>query len=415
MNVLIINQYAYAPFHHGGTRHFMLARELQRHGHRTLIVSTSFFHKSQSETRLAAGEKRRLEDVEGVRFLWVRTPAYRGNGPGRMRNMISFAWQIAASLALPADFVPDVIYSSSPQLLSSLSAQHLARRLGVPHVFEIRDLWPQTFVDLKTWPSWHPWIRILDLIQRHLYRRADHVITTLPDAAEYIIRHGGRKEAITWITNGIDVANLSAPSPQRPAPRPFVLMHAGVHTRSTGLDQALDAAAILKRQGLGDDIRLVLLGDGPDKDRHRRRAARENLTNVEFLDPVPRREVQDHLAGADGFLLLRAPSPVHRWGISPHKLADYFAAGRPVVFCVDSPWNPVQNVGAGVTAECGRAESLAAAIAELAETGTSGRQIMADRGRAYLMQDMDITILGERLNSVLTSVASPEMIPRKHP
>lgn len=403
MNVLIINQYAYAPFHHGGTRHFMLARELQRHGHRALIVATSFFHKSQSETRLAPRQKRAEELIDDVRFLWLRTPPYRGNGPGRVRNMASFACQIAR-LELPADFHPDIVYSSSPQLLSSLAAQHLAKRLGLPHVFEIRDLWPQTFVDLGTWPSWHPWVQTLGLIQKRLYRHAAHVITTLPNAADYIIANGGRQEAVTWITNGIDVENLGAPSPQRREPRPFILMHAGVHARSTGLDHALDAAAILMSKGHGDDIRLVLLGDGPDKERHRRRAEREGLANVEFRDPVPKSEVQAHLAGADGFLLIRAPSPVHRWGISPHKLADYFAAGRPVVFCVDSSWNPVNTVGAGMTATCGCAASLADAITELASAGSVARQDMADRGREYLLQEMDTRILGQRLINVLTSV-----------
>ena len=404
MKVLIVNHYAYAPFQHGGVRHFMLAKELQRLGHETLIVSTSFFHKSQSETRLEPGEKHRLETIDGVRFLWLKTPPYKGNGVGRIRNMLSFAWQVLRRSGFPSDFAPDVVYSSSPQLLSSLAAERLARKLGVPHVFEIRDLWPQTFVDLGNWSPSHPWIRMLDLIQRHLYRRADHVVSTLPSAAPYIVEHGGRKEAITWITNGIDLREAPEPKPLADNGRPFVLAHAGVHAVSTGLDAALDAAGILIAKGRGADIEFVFWGSGPEKARQLNRIENEGLTNVVFHDPVPKSEIHDKLAVADGFLLTRAPSPIHRWGISPHKLADYFAAKRPVVFSVDSEWNPVAEVNAGTTALPGDAASLADAIVRLVDTPVDERRSMAERGYDFMKSEMEIRILGSRLERVLKSV-----------
>ena len=401
MKVLMVNQYAYAPFHHGGTRHYMLARELISRGHQVRIISTSFFHKSQEETRLAPGEAWRLEEVDGVEFLWLRTPPYKGNGPGRMRNMLSYAWQVWRERGPRPSYEPQIVYSSSPQLFAGLAAQFLARRHGVPHVFEIRDLWPQTFVDLGSWSAGHPWIRVLDQIQRYLYRHADQVISTLPAAAPYIAAHGGDEGRVTWITNGIDPALLPAPAPLLPEPQPFTFLHAGVHAVSTGLDLILEAAEELQQRGLGDAIRIVFLGDGPEKARQQAWVDQRNLTNVVFEDPVPKQQVFEKLAEADGFLLTRKPSPIHQWGISPHKLADYFAARRPVIFCVDSPWNPVASERAGLSTEPGDAASLAQAMADLAATPVAEREAMAQRGHDYMTRELDIAHLGGKLEKVL--------------
>jgi glycosyltransferase involved in cell wall biosynthesis len=401
MKVLIVNQYAYAPFHHGGTRHYMLARELLARGHRVRIISTSFFHKSQEETRLKPGQPYLLEEIDGVEFLWLRTPPYRGNGVGRVRNMLSYAWQVWREAGPSARFLPEVIYSSSPHLFAGLAAHKLSRRLNVPHVLEIRDLWPQTFVDLGNWSAGHPWIRLLDRVQRHLYRHADQVISTLPAAAPYITAHGGREDRVTWITNGISPSLLPPPTPLRTAPTPFVFMHAGVHAVSTGLDLIIEAAHLLHKQGLGDNIRVVLLGNGPEKSRQQELAKSLGLSNVEFWDPVPKHQVFDKLAMADGFLLPRKPSPIHQWGISPHKLADYFAARRPVVFCVDSPWNPVEAERAGLTAEPGNPASLADAMARLAASSQEEREAMARRGYDYMTRELDIAHLGRKLEDVL--------------
>ncbi len=401
MKILIVNQYAYAPFHHGGTRHYMLARELLSLGHQVRIISTSFFHKSQEETRLEPGEPYRLEMIDGVEFLWLRTPPYRGNGLGRIRNMLSYAWQVWREKGPQPGYRPDVIYSSSPQLFAGLAAQRLAGRLGVPHVFEIRDLWPQTFVDLGSWSPRHPWIQVLDRVQRHLYRNADQVISTLPTAAPYIAAHGGRQDKVTWITNGISPALLPPPVPLRKDPAPFVFMHAGVHAVSTGLDIIIDAAELLQAEGLGKALRIILLGDGPEKNRHEEMVRQRGIGCVEFWDPVPKKQVFEKLALADAFLLTRKPSPIHQWGISPHKLADYFASCRPVVFCVDSPWNPVESERAGLSAEPGNAASLATAMAALAATPNHEREAMADRGLAYMKRELDIAHLGKKLEGVL--------------
>ena len=94
MNIWIVNQYAIPPTRPGITRHFSFAAALNRRGHNVTLIASSFDHVTQKETRLNSGEMCRLETIEGVRFLWLRTPPYQGNTTRRVGNMLVFAWRL---------------------------------------------------------------------------------------------------------------------------------------------------------------------------------------------------------------------------------------------------------------------------------------------------------------------------------
>ena len=91
--VWILNHYAQEPGGPGGTRHFHLAEHLTAHGWQASLIAASV-ELNTGRQRLATGERLRHERVGGIPFLWVRTPTYRGNGAGRMRNMLSYCWRV---------------------------------------------------------------------------------------------------------------------------------------------------------------------------------------------------------------------------------------------------------------------------------------------------------------------------------
>ena len=147
MKIWIFNHYALPPGASGGTRHYTLARYLQDSGHRVTIIASGYNHWRRREEHLAAGESWRQSTVDGVSFIWLRTPPYGGN-PGRMWNMAVYglrAWRGSWLSAIGER--PDVILGSSPHLFAALAAQ-LACCFRVPFLLEIRDIWPQILVDL---------------------------------------------------------------------------------------------------------------------------------------------------------------------------------------------------------------------------------------------------------------------------
>lgn len=401
MHVWIINQYAYTPEHSTGTRHWSLARRLVELGHHVTIVSSSFFHTARRETRLAGAETHKREVIDGVDYLWLRAPAYGGNSLGRLWNMLAFAWRVWRQCGATDIEPPDVVIGSSPQLFAAWSAERLARRHGVPYVLEIRDLWPESFVSLGHMTQWHPLVLALSFLERLLYRRASRILSLLPNAADYIVQHGGNADKIEWLPNGIDFS-LVPPSAPAPTNDQFTLVFAGSHGAANGLDQLLDAAKLLQGRDTGDCIRLQLVGDGPEKPRLQQRTVTEEIRNVDFLPPVPKQQIYNVLAAADACLMLLEDSPVFRWGISPNKLFDYMASSRPVVFSVSTNFNPISEAKAGITVRPGDVDALADGIEQMANTPLAERQAMGVRGREYVERHHNFRALGDKLERVLT-------------
>lgn len=91
MKIWIFNHYASPPDRAAGTRHYDFGKVLAEAGHDVTIFASSFSHFSRAEERLADGERGRVQEVGGVRFVWVRTTPYAGNDYRRLVNMLSYA------------------------------------------------------------------------------------------------------------------------------------------------------------------------------------------------------------------------------------------------------------------------------------------------------------------------------------
>jgi len=405
LRVWIVNQYAVAKDQPGGARPFALARELALRGHEVTVVAASFNHWTRCETRLRTGEDERLEDCDGVRFLWLRVPAYPGSTVRRFLSMAAFAKAVYFSPTLRAMPPPHAILGSNPHLFGALAAERLANDLGATFAFELRDIWPQSLVDYGRMSEGHLAIRVLRRIERHLYRKAAAIATLLPASKQYLVDHGADPSGIVWIPNGVYLPDLPEVSPA-PGNRPFVIAFVGIHGVANGLGTVLDAAKMLQDRGEGETVRFRFVGDGGEKQALVERARAHGLSNVEFLDPVPKGDVPGVIAAADAGLMILKTSPVFRWGVSPNKLFDYFGAGRPVLFSVEAGNNPVEEAGSGVTVRPDDAGALAAGALELARTDPGRLREMGLAGRAYVEAHHDLAKLGGTLEGMLVNAVS---------
>jgi glycosyltransferase involved in cell wall biosynthesis len=245
------------------------------------------------------------------------------------------------------------------------------------------------------------------------------VISLLPGAAEYITAAGVPREKIIFIPNGIAQLTPAPPGPATSAladqVRRFrevngpgaglVAGYVGSHGAANGVDVLVRAAAVLRDRGVGD-IALVLVGDGPDKQRCERLAAGLGLgSNVLFAPPVPKREVPGLLEALDVTLFPLRDVPVFRYGLSSNKLFDYLASGRPVICASALADNPVRASGGGICVRPEAPEAVADALAELAKAGPDRRRAIGEQGRAWVYRHHDMTMLGERFLRALESIA----------
>jgi glycosyltransferase involved in cell wall biosynthesis len=401
VNVWVIHQHAIPPERPGGTRHFSIARNLRGEGINLHIVASNVDYLSRSEGVGPAGRMVWTEVRDGVPFHWVRTPRPGKSLLSRARGMLAFGARVRRHQWLTTLPVPDVIVGSSPSPLAALAGAALARRHRVPFVAEIRDVWPQSLIDIGRLSPHHPGILILGAVERRLYAGASRIITLLPGAAAHIEKVvPGSGARTTWIPNGVDV-RLFPPPPGPPRTGPLVLMYAGAHGRANGLDTILDAFRILQPEVRAGRVRCILMGDGPEKPRLKGRASEENIQGLEFEGPVPKDQVMSRLARAHGFLMVLRDSPVFRWGISPNKLFDYMMMGRPVLFSVRTPFNPIENSGGGISVSPENPEALASAVLELLSLSSEARAAMGARGRVWVQQHHDMACLAGEFGEVL--------------
>lgn len=403
MRIWIVNQYAIALDQAGGTRHSGLARELVRRGHEVVLISSSFDYFTRTETRLEPGEHWRVENEEGVYRVWLRVPGYSVNSLGRLWSMMSFARNVlryAKTWPVPD---PDIVVGSTPHLFAPYAAERIAHRANVPFVLEVRDLWPQSLVDVGGVSPRHPIVKGMECIERYLYRHADWSVSLLPGAAPHMVSRGARANRFSWLPNGVDLGLVPKPT-HPPSDGPFTVIYAGQHGVANALDSLLDAAAILKREGRGDQIHFRFFGAGTEKPRLEERARTEGLTNVEFREPVSKDRIYDELARGHAFIATLRNIELYRFGISLNKIYDYMAMARPTVFGARAFNNPIDEADAGITVPPEDAAAMATAVIRLADMDFAERWQMGLRGRRFAELNYDTRQLAGRLEAVLAHV-----------
>lgn len=394
-NIWILNHYA-GNAESPSTRHYDLSKALVRKGHAVTIFASGFSYQKFVEERLLAGEKWKVENHDGVRFVWIKTFPYKGNEWRRVINMLSYAWRVIW-VGKKIDDTPDVIIGSCVHPFAVLSAYILSKLKRSRFFFEVRDLWPQTLIDMGSLSEKSPFAWGLRKLERFLYQKAEKIITLLPYADQYITKLGIPKEKIVWIPNGADLSRYDGiRGYDGGLSNPFKIMYLGAHGKANALDVILDAAAILQGMGL-DGIRFIFVGDGPEKKSLIDYSNSKDLKNAEFRGPVPKNEIFKTMSEADAFVVSLEDLPLYRYGISFNKLFDYLSSGRPILFSGNAANNPVAEANAGISVPARSPEMLANAVVELISLKPEDRVKMGENGLAYMQKNHDIKILADKL------------------
>jgi glycosyltransferase involved in cell wall biosynthesis len=403
MNILLINHYAGSLRHGMEYRPFYLAREWVRLGHRVRIVASSQSHIRAQAPKLR-GKAQLEECIDGVEYLWIATPAYRGNGLARVLNMLAFVGALARrARALASDLRPDVVIASSTYPLDIWPARRIARLAGARLLFELHDLWPLSPMELGGYSRWHPFIMLLQAAENHACRHADAIVSILPKVRAHLEAHGMAPHKLHIVPNGADPSEWlggerelgGATGVRLGALRrggKFVIGYAGTHGLANALDTLLEAAALV------DDPRIafVLVGSGPEKPRLQVLAAARQLHNVYFFDAVPKHDVPCLLRMFDVAYIGWQRQPLYRFGIAPNKLIDYMMAGRPILHSVEAGNDPVADAGCGLTVAAQDPMAVARGLLALFMLSPAERDAMGQRGKAHALAHLSYPVLGRR-------------------
>jgi glycosyltransferase involved in cell wall biosynthesis len=373
-----------------------MARAMAARGHEVTLACGRY---EGAETGLSGPFRAGRREGRTAGFRVVEFDIPYANGQGLVARTGAFLRYARRALGLALDGGFDLLLASSTPLTVALPALAARRLRGLPFVFEIRDPWPELPRALSGAqgagvPA--PILAGMDRLATAACRNARAVIGLTEGMVETALARGAAPGGVHVVPNGCDL-DLFGPhiAPWRPpaaASGEVLAVYAGAHGRANGLDAAIEAATILRNHG-ERRLRLVLIGEGGERPRLMAEAARRDLRNLTFLDPLPKTRLAGLLSGAGIGLHLLAPIPAFAEWTAPNKLMDYLAAGLPVV--TNAPGRAARLVEAqgndpacGLAAPPGDAPALADALAALT-TNPARRAAMgaASRGRAMRLWD----------------------------
>lgn len=208
-----------------------------------------------------------------------------------------------------------------------------------------------------------------------------------PVAAWAADRAGEDPEKVHVLANGVDTGRIVPAAGRcwgRQETTAFTVLFVGTLKPWHGLDVLIDAFAGVRARV--PDARLLLVGDGPEREAVLARADTLGVADaVEHAGAVAPSEVPALLHRAD---VAVAPYPaLDDFYFSPLKVYEYLAAGLPVVAsAVGELPDALEHGDAGVLVPPGRAAALADAIVALAHDddrraalGARAREVAVER------------------------------------
>ncbi|MEN3014836.1 MAG: glycosyltransferase family 4 protein [bacterium] len=402
MNIWIFNHYATTPNYPGGTRHYDLSKELVKKGHRVTIFASSFHYLLLSETKSYNKNRFIVEEIEGIRFIWIKTPAYRKSDLKRVINMLVYSYNsLLSALEVGKLEKPDVVIGSSVHLFAPLIAYFISKKFKVPFIFEVRDLWPKALIDLGVSPL-HPFIIILSIIERFLYKKAHKIITLLPNSYQYM-KNFKVEDKLIWIPNGIDDSRIKSimENEARTYSNSIKIAYAGAMGRGNDIQVIFDIAK--KIRSSFDNVKIHIIGGGYNKkDLIEKLSTQDSQVRemIKIEEAVPKNKIYHKLLEFD--ILLYHVADVFKYGISSNKIFDYLAVGKPIIFFADVPNNIVEEAQAGVTVK--NIDQIPKAIEYIISLPENELKEMSKRARDYVLQNYSITVLADKLEKVIKEV-----------
>ena len=405
MRILVVSHYFPPEVNAPANRTHEHTRRWAADGHQVTVITGVPNHPRGV---LFPGYRNRLiqeEQIDGVRV--IRTWMYLTANEGFVRRTLNYVlFALAAVLSSFRTESPDVVVATSPQFFCGIAGAVIARLKRRPFVLEVRDLWPDSIVELGQLRGKRT-IQFLRAVETRLYRSASGIVVNTQAFVAHIRARGIPVDRITVIYNGIDLRMFSPRSPSQELRQAyglqnhFVAAYIGTLGLAHGLMTIVDAAERLRGC---EDIVFLLLGDGAARGQVEAEISRRGLSNVRVLGLRPRTEMPAWIASVDVTLVLLRDLPVFETVI-PSKIFEFLAQERPVIVAARGEIRRlVDEAKAGLLIDPEHADQLVSAVLEVRDQPEAARA-RARAGREWVEASFDRDALARRMADFLGRVA----------
>lgn len=393
MNILLINHYAGSDELGMEFRPFYMGREWVKQGHDVTILAATFSHLRKKNPVIE--EDFTEQYVEGIRYLWVKSPEYQSNNYKRLINIMTFYNKVKYKVKMLANkYKPDIVIGSSTYPHDMHLVTRIAKLSGAKTIFELHDLWPATMVYVHGFSENNPLTKWIGKAEKYAYRSADAVVSIGSNVNIRMDELGIEKKPYFHIPNGIVIdgsskedappANIVEIVKKLREDGKFITMYLGGFAVANALEELIDSADYLE----GNQV-ILIVGDGMKKTEYMNRVSASSKDKIIFVPPVNKTQVRQTLQLADCFYIGAKKSPLYRYGVGMNKIFDYMYAAKPILFGIESPTNPMSEADCGLKIEAANPRAIAEGIKILSKTPKMRLEQMGQNAYNYAIDNYD--------------------------
>ena len=405
MNILYIDHNAGTPVLGMEYRPYYLARAWVREGHRVRIVSASYAHTRIRQPRMRGIIDR--QEFDGIEYVFLKTPAFKGNGWGRILNILAFVAQLYLRVKHVCDgFKPDIVIASSGYPFDMGPAQMIARFHKAKLVYEVTELWPDSPMQIWGLKESHPFMRLVKWGQGQACKVCDLCVSVLPKAQGYLQQYGLEAGKFHHIPNGISPEEwqedrddggidmiVQAVIDRMKAQGRMVIGYAGTHADTNALEVLVEAAAYVRDLPIG----FVCIGDGPYRGPLADYAEEVGVADFfVFCGPLAKRQVPRFLKQMDVLYMGAKHLDVYKYGVSFNKIYDYMMAARPIIMAIDAGNDMLEEAGGGISVPTGHPKDVAAALEKLLAMPKVQREAFGVDAKAHVLVNHAYPVLARQ-------------------
>jgi len=371
MKIIYLHQYYNTSEASGGTRSYEISKHLIDNGHEVIMIGGDEIDLNN------------IYDDFPERFIYKSTRTKYNNHMSFLNRLISFLHYAYKAILLGRSIKgADIIYATSTPLTIGIPAYRLSRKLNIPFVFEVRDVWPEVPIGLGFIKN-KIVIKLLKKFENKIYEKTRHIIALSDGMCDSIISKGIPSNKVTVVTNFSNIKlfeknkfdSEKIREKYNCTNKQFLCIHAGTMGFINGLDYVLNAAIYLLQKD--PEVVFLLIGDGKDRERLLKRIKMESILNVKIVDPVSKIDIKDIIMSSDVGLMTVINNPV-LLNNSANKFFDYLAAGIPIIINYGG-WQKevLRNAGAGYSVRSDNPKDMVKKLLEL----KNNKELCKEMGR----------------------------------
>ncbi|MCL4734931.1 MAG: glycosyltransferase family 4 protein [Candidatus Omnitrophica bacterium] len=390
MKILFLSQYFPPEICAPAARVSELCRYWAEKGEEITVITAFPNHPTGVIPDEYRGKKFMREKVD--RFDLLRSWIYPAPNREFFKRLVCFFSFLLSSIytAIFKAGKCDVVIATSPQIFVGLSGWIVSVFKKAPYVLEIRDLWPESAIELGVLKNRYL-IALSRSLERFLYKHADLLVAVSKSIRDAIVQSGIPANRVILLPNGINPElfkpgeRINRKRAQIQMKDQFIISYIGTHGMAHGLEVVVDAARILKED---PRFHFLFIGEGAEKKKVIAYSQKLKLENVTFLPSQPKSEIPEWYVASDVCMVVLKDLPVFET-VLPSKMFEIMACQRPTLMVARGECaEMVRDSRSGVVVPPGDPARLAEAIRELADN-EPGRVEMAQNGREYVLKYYD--------------------------